>query len=375
MRSWSIPIGRYFGVEFRVHLLFLLVLGLVWLTEASLQSAAALGRGLALTLLLLFAVLAKELVKAAVGVAGGLPLRAVMLLPIGGLAHLEETPAQSAEVEEKPAPPSAAGIRMALAGPLVAALLALLSAGAALLAAPEASLLAQPHLHSTDLLRSFVWINLYLTALSLLPAYPLDGGRILRAMFARHTDMRKATRRALGITQALALVMIFGGIFAGAGLMMAGFFLFVAGQMEERVMVFQAVLETVRMEDVMLTDFATLSPADTLEGALHKAVHSLQDDFPVIRGGDMVGVISKQKIVDALRDQGNGYVQAVMNKAYEVAQRKESLSSAFRKITRRGLTIIPVVDSGRLVGIVTLQNLLHSISLLAESKKLKRAAE
>jgi len=124
----------------------------------------------------------------------------------------------------------------------------------------------------------------------------------------------------------------------------------------------------------MLTDFATLSPADTLEDALDKAVHCLQDDFPVIRGSDMVGVVSKQTILESLRAQGNGYVQSVMNRVYEVAQRQETLASAFRKITSRGLTIIPVVEDQHLVGIVTLQNLMHSMALLAETRKLRREA-
>jgi len=124
----------------------------------------------------------------------------------------------------------------------------------------------------------------------------------------------------------------------------------------------------------MLTDFATLSPADTLEDALDKAVHSLQDDFPVIRGSDMVGVVSKQNILEALRAQGNGYVQSVMHRIFDVASRTESLASAFRKLTSRNLTIIPVVEDQHLVGIVTLQNLTHSMALLAESRKLRREA-
>ena len=114
--------------------------------------------------------------------------------------------------------------------------------------------------------------------------------------------------------------------------------------------------------------------ATTLEDALDKAVHSLQDDFPVIRGSDMVGVISKRKILEALRVEGNGYVQAVMNRIFEVAQKGESLASAFRKLTARNLSIIPVVEDQRLVGIVTLQNLMHSMALLAESRKLRKQA-
>ena len=94
--------------------------------------------------------------------------------------------------------------------------------------------------------------------------------------------------------------------------------------------------------------------------------------FPVVRGSDMVGVISRQRILEALRMEGNGYVQAVMNKIFEASVRQESLATAFRKLTSRNLSIIPVVEDQRLVGIVTLQNLMHSMALLAESKKLRR---
>ena len=129
------------------------------------------------------------------------------------------------------------------------------------------------------------------------------------------------------------------------------------------------------MEDVMLTHFSILSPADTLQDALSKAVHTLQDDFPVVRGMELVGVINKASIVDALRRDGNGYVQPAMVRGFEVAKRTDSLAEAFRRLHGRGLSMVPVVDAGRLVGIVTLQNLTHSMALLAESRRLKRAEE
>jgi len=163
-----------------------------------------------------------------------------------------------------------------------------------------------------------------------------------------------------------------GGSTSSTWITMIGFFLFVAAQLEERSAVFQSVLETVHLQDVMLTDFATLSPADTLEDALDKAVHTLQDDFPVVRGSDMVGIISKRKIMEALRAEGNGYVQSAMNRFFEAADKKESLASAFRKLSARNLSLIPVVEEQRLIGIVTLQNLMHSMALLAESRKLRR---
>src|SRR5260370_22251238 len=138
-------------------------------------------------------------------------------------------------------------------------------------------------------------------------------------------DSAASARRAVSISNALAMVLMLAGLFSDSWLTMVGVIVFSAAQLEERALVFQSVLDNVRLEEVMLTDFATLSPADTLEDALEKAVHSLQDDFPVVRGSDMVGVISKQRILDALRVEGNGYVQAVMDKIFVVSLPQEAL--------------------------------------------------
>jgi Zn-dependent protease/CBS domain-containing protein len=372
MRNWSIPAGRIFGVELRIHLTFFFLLIFVWLTEATAHGPANPGRGLALVGIIFGSVVLHELGHALVGVRAGVPAKAIILLPIGGVTLLDEA--------QRPLEPGGLtwkrDIRIALAGPLVNLVIAV-AAGAVLLAVvPEIQLWAKPYVYSGNLPRSLVWANLGLALFNLLPAYPMDGGRVLRALFSRRMDPVRATRRAVSIGQAFATVFMLIGIVwpSYVGLTMIGFFLFIAAQLEERSAVFQSVLETVRLEDIMLTDFATLSPADTLEDALEKAVHSLQDDFPVIRGSDMVGVISKQKILQALRAEGNGYVQAVMNRIFEVAQKKESLASAFRKLTARNLSIIPVVEDERLIGIVTLQNLMHSMALLAESRKLRKAA-
>jgi len=372
MRNWSIPAGRIFGVELRIHLTFFFLLIFVWLTESAAHGSPNAGRGLALVGIIFGSVVLHELGHALVGMRAGVPAKAIILLPIGGVTLLDET--------QHPIEPGLLtwkrDIRIALAGPLVNIVIAVIVGSVLLAVAPQVHLWAKPYIYSANLPGSLLWCNLGLALLNLVPAYPLDGGRILRAVFSRNMDPVQATRRAVSIGRVFATLFMLVGMIQPAyvWLTMIGFFLFVAAQLEERSAVFQSVLETVRLEDIMLTDFATLSPADTLEDALEKAVHSLQDDFPVIRGSDMVGVISKQKILQALRAEGNGYVQAVMNRIFEVAQKKESLASAFRKLTARNLSIIPVVEDERLIGIVTLQNLMHSMALLAESRKLRKAA-
>ncbi|MFB3814710.1 MAG: site-2 protease family protein [Terriglobales bacterium] len=362
MRNWSIPIARLFGVEVRLHLTFVLLLLFVWLTEAAGPHAAGARRALALVGAILLSVVLHELGHALAAIRRGVNARAIILLPIGGITVSDESAHTATGSRQE--------IRIALAGPLVNLAVAGATAALIMWLAPQ-NLTTRPLLHSAHLLRSAVWINLFLGAFNLLPGYPLDGGRVLRAWFLRRYDPVQATRRAIAVGQFFAMVFIFAGIW-NTWLMLVGFFLFVGAQLEDRSAVFHSVLESVRMEDVMLTDFSTLSPADTLEDALHKAVHSLQDDFPVVRGADLVGVISRQHILDNLRTHGNGYVQSVMTREFDVAQRGDSLASGFGKITGKGATLIPVVDGERLVGIITLQNLMHSMSLLAETRKLRR---
>ena len=369
MRSWSISVGRLFGVDVRLHLTFLILPVFVYWTDYAVNQQNASGpRDLALVGIILACVAAHECGHVLAARRFGLIPKAVILLPLTGVALYDES-----RVEKQP---SATWwkreIRLALVGPLVNLALAGFAIAAIAASGHPVDLWTWPFLKARNLPRSVVWANLYLASLNLLPAYPLDGGRILRAFLSRALDLQSATRRAVSISSAIAMVLVFAGLFSDAWLTMVGVIIFSAAQLEERALVFQSVLENVRLEEVMLTDFATLSPADTLEDALDKAVHSLQDDFPVVRGSDMVGVISRQRILDALRAEGNGYVQAVMNKIFDVSVRHDSLGSAFRKLTARSSSIIPVVEDERLIGIVTLQNLMHSMSLLAESRKLRR---
>ncbi len=362
MRSWSFSAGRIFGIDIRVHLTFAFLLIFVWMTEASSLGAAGVGRGLALVGLVLTSVIFHEVGHMLASAQLQAPARSVVLLPIGGVSLFQEPSREKLDPNRE--------LRIALAGPAVSLFLAFVAAAVVLNVAPEAALSHQPFVFSGNLPRSFFWINLFLGVFNLLPAYPADGGRIVRALLARRMDYVRATRRAVSIGQGFAMAFILAGIW-NTWLMLVGFFLFVAAQLEDRSAVFQSVLQQVRLQEVMLTDFFTLSPADTLEDALQKAVHTLQDDFPVVRGCDMVGVISRQKILDALRSHGNGYVQSVMNRVFSMSQANDTLASAFRKLTSQGVTVLPVVDSGRLVGIITLQNLMHSMSLLAETKRLK----
>ena len=374
MRAWSIPLGRFFGIEVRLHLTFLLLLALI-VTQTT-KAGVDAGRGFALFLIVFAAVGVREIARALFTVGKRDKLQRLVLLPIGGVI-LGETSERSAEKHSSPT----AEIRAALAGPAANLIVAAVAAGI-VSALAQVKIFLYPYIHSAHLARSFIWINAGLGLLNLVPAYPLDGGRVLRVWLAQHAGedvpdpWAHATRRSVSYGQGFAMMLtIMGLIASNVWAMLVGFCVFIAAHLEDRSLLFQAVVSSVRMEDIMLTDFAVLSAADTLQDALEKAVHTLQDDFPVVRSGDLVGTISRQKILDTIRSEGNGYVQSVMNRIVEVCQKGESLANAFRKITTKGLTMIPIVDQERLVGIVTLQNLSHNMALLAESRRLKKLEE
>jgi CBS domain-containing protein len=284
----------------------------------------------------------------------------VILLPIGDVTL---TSAAS-----RPRPDADHELSIAMIAPVLNLLAAFIVGSVALAVIPDLDLRAAPLITAANLPRSAVWINVLLCLINLLPAYPMDAGKVLRAMLVRRMEVVSATRKAVGVGQIFALAFILAGIW-NTWWMLIGAFLFLAAQLEERAVVFHSILQKVRLDQVMLTDFATLSPADTLEYALEKAVHTLQDDFPVVRGGDLVGVISKRHIIDALRQDGNSYVQSAMNRVFGVANCTDTLGAVFGTLTAPGNTMLPVVHQERLVGIVTLQNLMHSMTLLAEKRR------
>ena len=355
-------------MELRVHTFFLLLAAVCVGLGATENVPGGKIRGLALFVILAAAVIVRETARLIVAAWMGLRLRAILVLPIGGLFAY-------ANPESQERATSGSGqYLLAVTGPLANGLTALALAGLYLGVAPNFDMLGLPLVSAGHLLRSAVWMMVGLAGMHLLPAYPLDCGRLLRTNFTQRYGAGPASRAAAGLGQLLALAGMIGGMLLHSPwLIIAGFFIMIGAQVEEQGVFFQSVVDTVQMHEVMLTDFATLSPSDTLADALSRCVHSLQEDFPVVRGPQLVGIVSRQRIVDALRSEGNGYVQSVMSRAFQVARPEDTLGKTIRQITAgKGLSLIPVTESGRVVGIVSVQNLMSSMSLLAEQRRYER---
>jgi Zn-dependent protease/CBS domain-containing protein len=368
MRGWSFPLGRWWGLDIRIHTFFVLLLGVCMGYASMLQLPQ--WRGFVLWTLLLIAVLTREVGRAVGAAYQGLQIRSLLLLPIGGLMSFSNAENVERANEMK------MQIRIAVVGPLVSLSMALLCVLTIAGVAPSLNLFQRPVITPAHLVRSFVWMNACLGLLHLLPAYPLDAGRILRSQFTRVQGRVQAARAAAGLGQMIAILAFLLGVFLqNPWMATAGFFIFIGAQLEDQGAVFQSVVDTVYMRDIMLTDFSLLSPSDTLEDALGKAVHSLQDDFPVVRGRNVVGVVSRQVIADALRAEGNGYVQGIMQRSFHVAKLDDSLGTTISRFSGRGMSLVPVTDGERVVGVVTLQHLMHSMSQFADKRKRHAQAE
>jgi len=131
-------------------------------------------------------------------------------------------------------------------------------------------------------------------------------------------------------------------------------------------------VESVKMKDIMLTEYGMLSASDTFEDVMERAQHSLQEEFPVVRGNVLVGVVSRAGVAEAMARDGNGYVQGVMQREFAVARPEDTLGRVVRRMQGgSGASLLPVVEGGRVVGIVTMQNLRQSMGVYAETERLR----
>ena len=346
----------------RLHWFFLLLLAFT-MGAASLAGVAG-SRGWGLWLVLLSAVCLREVARSIAAVWLGLKTNVLLLLPTGALVTYANGEEQTGKVS----------YAVASAGPIANGLAGLTLAGLMLTFSPQMDLWTHPWIGVGHLLRSLVWANFSLAVLNLLPAVPLDGGRLLRAELTRSRGVAVAAKAMRGLSRIVALALMLGGAGAGSsGIAGAGLFLLLAGLLDRQSMAAEGEIDAIRMRDVMLENFNTLSGADTLEEALNRALHAPQDVFPVVRSGSLVGAVSRQTIVQALQSGGNGYVQGLMTRGLATAGPEESVILALRRMSGRGgAQLVPVIEGERVVGIVTPQNLSLATRLLSQQRRLRR---
>lgn len=344
--KWSLKLGRILGIDVYVHLTFLLLLGFVgwahWMSGRSLEAALT---GLLFFCGLFACVLLHEFGHALAARRYGIATRDITLLPIGGLARLERMP-------EKPSQE----LVVALAGPLVNVIIAAgLFVGLTLSGAwqPLSTLTTT----SGNLVERLLAVNLFLALFNLLPAFPMDGGRVLRSLLAMRLDYTRATRIAARIGQGMAVLFGFAGLFGNPMLLLIALFVWIGAGQEAAAVEMKSSFAGARVREAMLTDFRSLSARQPLSDAARLLLAGSQQDFPVVESGEVVGVLGRARLIEALQDRGmDTPVGEVMERGFQEASAEEDLDAALGRVEPGRATLLPVMRNRQLVGLLTAEN-------------------
>lgn len=287
--TWSFPIGRLLGSELRVHVTFFLLIA--WVGFSAYGSGGAVGAlwNILFVLALFACVVAHEYGHALMARRYGIRTPDITLLPIGGLARLERMPKKPGQE-----------IAVALAGPavniVICAVLFLLGAR---IGTDTLSSVENPN---ADFWGRLALVNLFLAVFNLIPAFPMDGGRVFRALLCLWLDRVMATRVAATAGRVLALGLGFYGLSSGNPvLVLIAVFVFFAAGAESQDVAMRAVSRSLVARDAMITSFETLTPADTLNSAAQAVIRSTQHEFPVVdTSGALLGFVTRSRLFAAL---------------------------------------------------------------------------
>jgi Zn-dependent protease/CBS domain-containing protein len=344
---WARKIGRIAGIDVYVHATFMLLVAFVGLVAYRAKgSLAAAAVEVAFVLVIFAVVVLHELGHALAARRYGIATRDITLLPIGGLARLEKMP-------ERPAQE----LVVAIAGPLVNVVIAAVLAVGFTVAGAWPRALPPDSLAWPFLFKLFA-ANVALAVFNMIPAFPMDGGRVLRALLAMRYDRVRATRIAAGVGQVFALLIGLVGLVGNPFLILIAIFVWVGAARETIAEETKSFLDGLRVRDVMITDFRTLAPWDTLADAVALTLAGAQTDFPVVEDARVIGVLTRQRLVSALADRPReDRVMAVMLEQFPVASPLDPVEQAIAQFQGAMSPAMPVIDGGTLVGLVTLENL------------------
>ena len=345
----SLPLARLWGVEVRAHVSLLLLLFLsVGYSAATFSNTT---RGLGLWLALFFGVLVREGARVLAALYAGLPLRGILLLPIGGVFALAPSPERAVPRLNR---------SITFAGPVANLGAGLLLAGIILVLVPEVSLLGQPWISTQHVLRSLVWMQLLLGVVGLLPQSLLPSRNL-----AGSPDLAP-TQRAFGNLGGAVgvLLLLLGFAFMSLWVVVLGSAFVLTAQLRSQRSFADTGTGALPAREAMLRDYVVLSSSDTFQSALSRTSQSLQDTYPVLRGDTLVGSISRSVIARHLRFEGDGYLQGAMNRLLDIAGPEETVGTVLRRASATGAgDLVPVVQDGTVLGILTPQSLARAAQM------------
>jgi Zn-dependent protease/CBS domain-containing protein len=345
--KWSFKIGKLAGIDVFIHFTFFLLLAwIAFIHYSQNQSVFAAVNGIIFILAIFACVVLHELGHALTARKYGIKTRDIILLPIGGVARLEKMP-------EKPAQE----LWVALAGPAVNVVIAAVLAGY-LYVTDGFTPMDQLTNTSAAFAERIMAVNIFLVAFNMIPAFPMDGGRVLRALLATRLPYPKATQYAATLGQGIAVLFGIAGLFYNPLLMFIAFFVWIGAAQEAKSTQMKSAFSGIPVSNAMLTDFRVLDRTQTLEQAVKLSISGTQKDFPVTDRGEIVGVLRQSDLLAALSRLGpHALVSEAMQPHFLAVDSYDMLETAFSKLRDCNCHTMPVTHNNQLVGLLTMDNL------------------
>lgn len=320
-----------------------------WVALKNMDEGGSVGdalSGVALVLAMFACVVLHEFGHALTARRFGIRTRDITLYPIGGVAKLERMPSDPKQE-----------LMVALAGPAVNLVIAGVLLGVAVASESVASL-RQVSAGHTSWIMEMLALNLFLALFNLIPAFPMDGGRVVRALLAMRLPYTRATQIAANLGQGIAILFALAGFLGYTTLVFIALFVWMGAAGEATAVQIQHSVDGIPVRDAMVTEFRVLSPGDSLGRTTQVLLAGSQHDFPVVLGDEVIGILTRSALMTALANSDTStYVSEVMTRDFVTVDPDEMLASVFARITDRRHQILPVVQSGRLVGLLTTDNL------------------
>lgn len=353
--KWSLRIARVAGIDIFVHWTFILLIG--WILISNLGAGHSWTESIWsiwFVLALFVCVILHEFGHALTGRRYGITTKNIVLLPIGGVANMERMP-------EKPIQE----LWVALAGPavnvVIAVLIALLLMAQGKLVMPQETTAA---ITPANFMINMLVVNLWLAVFNLIPAFPMDGGRVLRALLAMRYDRVKATNIAAKLGQLLGIVFIGLGLFSSVWLAFIGVFIFLGAGSEASYESTQALLARYKVANVLMRQFTTLHVWDRLDKAVELLLNGQDKEFLVEEANQIVGVLTRDDIIRGLQQADpDTAVGKLASTNFTPLTPETSLKEAYEMMARGGMSICPVIVNGELIGVLNQENVMELVMI------------
>lgn len=345
--KWSFKVARFAGIDVFVHFTFILLIGWVamihWRQEQSVSAALA---GVFFILVIFLCVVLHEFGHALMARRYGIKTRDIILLPIGGVARLERLPTNPLQE-----------LWVAIAGPAVnLVIVVILFTWLKLTASFEP--LQTLTLTTGSFLERIMAVNMFMIVFNMIPAFPMDGGRVLRAWLATRNEYGRATQIAASIGQAIAVVFGFIGLLYNPFLLFIALFVWIGATQEASTAQFKSAMGGIPVQQAMVSDFKTLRVNDSLDKAVELTLSGSQKDFPVIDSSEIAGILTQTDLLKALSQRHNhATVASALQSNFVSVDPREMLESAFSKLKDCNCHTLVVTEYGKPVGLVTMDNL------------------